>query len=165
MIIRLFESTDWPAVWDIIRPVFREGETYPMSPDIAEDEARQVWIDTPTFTYVAEERNGAIVGTYYIRPNQPGLGSHVCNCGYIVAAEARGRGIASDMCVHSQQEAFTCGYRAMQFNLVVSTNAASIHLWKKHGFTVVGTLPRAFQHARLGYVDALVVCKELEAGR
>jgi len=165
VLIRPFETTDWAAVWNIIEPVFREGETYPMSPDITEDEARQAWVETAAYTYVVLHQNGDIVGTYYIRPNQPALGAHVCNCGYIVADTARGRGIASRMCEHSQQEALAKGYQAMQYNLVVSTNEASIHLWKKHGFQVVGTLPRAFRHARFGCVDALVMYKELGTGQ
>ena len=161
MIIRPYESGDWDAVWDILGPVFRQGETYPISPDISEDEAQQYWIEDPSFTYVAHEENGNIKGTYYIKPNQPTLGAHVCNCGYVVAENARGRGIASAMCEHSQCEALTHGFRAMQYNLVVSTNEGSIYLWKKHGFQIVGTLPRAFRHTRLGFVDALVMYKEL----
>lgn len=161
MIIRPYESKDWHAVWNILEPVFREGETYPTSPDITEDKARQYWIDGPSFTYVAHEENGDIKGTYYIKPNQPTLGAHVCNCGYVVAESARGRGIASEMCEHSQREALAHGFRAMQYNLVVSTNEASLHLWKKHGFQIVGTLPRAFRCARFGYIDAFVMFKEL----
>jgi L-amino acid N-acyltransferase YncA len=161
MVIRPYQTSDWPAVWNILRPVFREGETYPTSPDITEDQARQYWIDNPSFTYVAHEKNSDIVGTYYIKPNQPSLGAHVCNCGYVVSNEARRRGIASQMCEHSQREALVHGYRAMQYNLVVSTNEASLHLWKKHGFQLVGTLPRAFRHARFGYVDAFIMYKEL----
>lgn len=162
--IRPFERTDWKAVWAVVEPVFRSGETYAFSPDITELEARRVWIDTPTATYVVADPDGRIVGTYYIKPNQPPLGAHVCNCGYIVAEAARGRGIASAMCEHSQAEARSLGFRAMQYNLVVATNAAAIHLWKKHGFTTVGTLPQAFYHRRRGYVDALVMYKLLGDG-
>jgi ribosomal protein S18 acetylase RimI-like enzyme len=102
-----------------------------------------------------------VLGTYYIKPNQPALGAHVCNCGYIVAKEARGRGIAAEMCQHSQREAISRGFRAMQYNLVVSTNEVAVRLWKRQGFEVVGTLPQAFRHPRLGYVDALVMYKQL----
>ena len=159
--IKPFEERDWPLVWGIIEPVFRAGETYPYSPNISEKEARQAWIEVPAATFVAMDENEVILGTYYIKPNQPGLGAHVCNCGYIVAGEARGRGFASAMCVHSQSEAVDRGFRAMQYNLVVSTNENAIHLWKKHGFEVVGRLPQAFQHTQLGFVDALVMYKLL----
>ncbi|MCG3116064.1 MAG: GNAT family N-acetyltransferase [Candidatus Manganitrophus sp. SA1] len=95
--IRPFEEKDWPATWQIIEPVFRAGETYPFSPDITEAEAYPAWIKTPSATFVAIDQDNTIVGTSYLKPNQPGLGSHVCNAGYIVAEEARGRGIASEM--------------------------------------------------------------------
>ena len=115
---------------------------------------------TPHKTFVLEEK-GALLGTYCIKTNQPGLGSHVCNCGYMVSSKARGKGIATALCEHSQQEAVRLGYRAMQFNLVVKTNEASVYLWQKLGFSVVGTLPGAFLHSKHGYVDAYVMYKVL----
>lgn len=159
--IREFNKADWPGLWRIIEPVLRSGETYVFSLDITEDEAYKIWIELPEETFVAVDEKNNIIGTYYIKPNQPGLGSHVCNCGYIVSADARNRGIASDMCVHSQKEALSRGYRAMQFNFVVSTNKGAIRLWKKLGFEIVGTLPKAFKHSRLGFVDAFVMFKQL----
>ena len=159
-------ADDWAAVWEILRPVFRAGETYPMPPDIGEDAARAAWSDPPAVAppqaaAVVARAGGSLVGAYYIKPNQPALGAHVCNCGYVVAAEMRGRGIGAALCVHSQREALKLGYRAMQYNLVVSTNAAGIRTWKKNGFAIVGTLPKAFRHSRLGFVDAFVMYKEL----
>ena len=154
-------ESDWPRVWQIIEPVFRAGETYAYSPDITESEARRIWIDVPAAAYVAGDENHDILGTYYIKPNQPSLGSHVCNCGYIVAEQARGKGVASEMCVHSQQTAVSMGFRAMQYNLVVATNEGAVRLWKKHGFRSIGVLPGAFHHKKLGYVDAWVMYKEL----
>ncbi len=118
------------ATWQIIELVFRAGETYAFSPDIGEDEARQVWVELPLVTFVAVDEKNEILGTYYLKPNQPALGAHVCNCGYIVAAKARGKGIASEMCDHSQREAVSRGFRAMQYNLVVSTNMGAVGLWK-----------------------------------
>ncbi|MBI3899427.1 MAG: GNAT family N-acetyltransferase [Gammaproteobacteria bacterium] len=162
--IRAFEESDWPQLWKLIAPVFRAGETYAFSPDITEVETRKVWVETPSATYVAEAVDGSVVGTYYLKPNQPGLGSHVCNCGYIVGKNARGNGVASLMCEHSQREARRFGFRAMQFNLVVSTNEGAVRLWKKLGFEVVGTLPSGFKHSKLGYVDAFVMHKQLEIG-
>ena len=160
--IRPFEKRDWSDTWPIIEPVFRAGETYAFSPEITEEEAYKVWVMMPSETFVAIQETGKILGTYYLKPNQPALGAHVCNCGYIVSETARGRGVASAMCEHSQREAVARGFRAMQYNLVVSTNEGAIRLWKKHGFDVIGTLPEAFRHLRLGFVDAYVMYKQLE---
>ncbi len=160
--IRPYEPSDWPALWAIVEPVFRAGETYAFSPDISEDETRRVWVEMPKRTYVAVDDDGNIVGTYYIKPNQPALGAHVCNCGYIVAEAARGKGIASIMCDHSQRQAVALGFESMQYNLVVSTNLTAIRIWQKNGFEIVGTLPEAFRHPRLGLVDAHVMYKKLK---
>ncbi|MEW8032735.1 MAG: GNAT family N-acetyltransferase [Candidatus Thiodiazotropha endolucinida] len=162
MEIRKYKEADWSQVWPIIEKVFRAGETYPYSPEITEHEAQKIWVVMPQEIYVATAEDGEILGTYYIKPNQPGLGSHVCNCGYIVSANARGKGVASRMCEHSQQVAVDVGFRAMQFNLVVSTNEGAIRLWKKLGFQVIGTLPKAFKSKSAGYVDALVMYKEIK---
>lgn len=159
--IRPFEERDWAAIWRIMEPVFRAGETYAYAPEISEAEAHRVWVELPIVTFVAVDEKDHPLGTYYIKPNQPGLGAHVCNCGYIVDANARGKGIASAMCEHSQQVAVTQGFRAMQYNLVVSTNTGAVRLWQAHGFAIAGTLPKAFCHQRLGFVDAFVMYKEL----
>ncbi|MEL6554674.1 MAG: N-acetyltransferase [Cyanobacteria bacterium J06621_11] len=161
LILRPYTSTDWPAVWCMIEPVFRSGETYAFPPEISEDEARRVWIEAPLVTYVAVDESEKLAGTYYIKPNQPALGAHICNCGYIVSKAARGKGLATLMCEHSQAEARQLGFRGMQFNLVVSTNEAAIYLWRKLGFTTVGRLPGAFQHSKEGFVDALIMFKSL----
>lgn len=163
--IRAFANDDWPALWKIMKPVIRAGETYPYAMDMTADGARKMWIDIPEATYVAEDADGNIVGTYYLKPNQPTLGAHVANAGYMVATGTRGKGIGAQLCEHSQKEALRLGYRAMQFNLVVKTNEASVHLWQKMGFRLVGTLPGAFRHAVHGYVDAYVMYKELAATR
>lgn len=162
--IRRFEPADWPAVWSIIEPVFRAGETYAYARDIGEDEARGEWIDKPRATYVATDDAGAILGSYFIKPNQPGQGAHVCNCGYIVAASARGQGVATALCEHSQDEARALGFRAMQYNLVVATNTSALRLWQRLGFVIAGTLTAAFRHPRHGYVDAHVMYKLLVSG-
>ncbi len=161
IVIRPSVESEWLAIWQILEPVFRAGETYAFAPEITEAEAYHVWVETPLATFVAVDENNDLVGTYYIKPNQPALGSHVCNCGYIVSEEARGKGVASELCRHSQREAMDRGFRAMQYNLVVATNTGAIRLWEKHGFKVIGTLPQAFRHPRLGYVDALVMYKQL----
>jgi len=158
--MREFRPDDWGAVWQMLEPVFRAGETYVYSPDITEDEARRVWIDAPAATFVATI-DGDIVGTYYLKPNQPGLGNHICNCGYVVSPVARGKGVATAMCEHSQQTAVQMGFRAMQYNLVVSTNEGAVRLWQKLGFEIVGRIPEAFRHPQQSFVDALVMYRKL----
>lgn len=159
--IRQMTDADWPEVWAMMQPVIRAGETYPYARDMTAAGAHKMWLDIPEASYVAADELGKLLGTYYIKPNQPTLGAHVANCGYIVAENARGRGVASRMCELSQAEALRLGYRAMQYNLVVKTNEASVYLWKKMGFTIVGTLPGAFHHPAHGYVDAFILYKEL----
>jgi len=160
-LIRRFHETDWPVVYPMLRATFEAGDSYAFSPDSTEAEIHRVWIEVPTATYVACSPDGQLLGTYFIKPNQPDLGAHVCNCGYVVALAAQGQGIASAMCEHSQAEGIFMGFRAMQFNLVVSTNERAVRLWRKLGFSGVGTLPGAFRHLQLGYVDALVMFKKL----
>ena len=162
--IRPFEATDWPAVWALLEPVFRAGETFPHDPAISEAEARVAWVDQSQAVMVAVDPAGAVVGTYYLRPNSLALGAHVANAGYVVAMHCRRQGIGSRLCQHSLQAARRLGFRAMQFNLVVSTNSAGIRCWQRNGFQVVGTLPGAFLHKRLGYVDALVMIQALVEG-
>ncbi len=162
MEIRTYKESDWKQVWSIIEPVFRAGETYAYSPDLTEKDAHNVWIEVPEETYIATNEENEIVATYYIKPNQPGLGAHVCNCGYIVSVKARGRAVATKMCEHSQAVAMELGFKAMQYNLVVSTNEGAIHLWKKLGFKTIGVLPKAFNSKSNGYVDALVMYKQLK---
>ncbi len=159
--IRPYQPQDWPAVWGILEPVFRAGETYAYAPAISEAEAEQVWVGVPQATLVALSPEQRVVGTYYLKPNQPGLGRHVANCGYVVSAAARGQGVATTMAEHSQQLARDLGFRAIQFNLVVATNEGAVRLWQRLGFQVVGRLPGAFRHSRYGFVDALVFYKWL----
>lgn len=161
MRIREFQEDDWPNVWQFMEPVIRAGETYPYALDMTVGQARRMWLEITESAYVAEDEDSSLLGTYYIKPNQPALGAHVANCGYMVAEQARGRGVATSLCKHSQAEAVRLGYRAMQFNLVVEPNEASVYLWKKLGFNVVGRLPGAFNHPQLGFVDAFIMYKEL----
>lgn len=160
-LIREFRDSDWPEVWELLREIFAAGDTYSFSPASPEADIRKIWIDSPAATFVARDADGALLGTYFIRANQPGLGDHVCNCGYVVSPRATGRGIATAMCEHSQTWARGYGFRAMQFNFVVSTNERAVCLWERLGFQIVGRLPGAFRHRTLGYVDALVMFKTL----
>ena len=159
--LRLFETTDWQSVWNILKPVFRAGETYPYSPNITESEANVAWIDLPAATFVAVNDSDEILGSYYIKSNQSELGAHVANCGYVVAESFRSQGVATAMCRHSQAEALARGFKAMQYNLVISTNERAVRLWQHLGFEIIGTLPKAFQHTKLGFVDAYVMYKWL----
>ena len=162
--IRPYEAADWSAVWALLEPVFRAGETFPHDPAITEAEAHQAWVEQNRAVMVAVDAAGAAVGTYYLRPNSLALGAHVANAGYVVAQHCRRQGIGSRLCQHSLQAARRLGFRAMQFNLVVSTNTAGIRCWQRNGFQVVGTLPGAFRHRQLGYVDALVMVQGLVEG-
>lgn len=158
--VREAVEADFEAIWPIFREIVSAGETYPYPQEMKRDQAFHVWMELPRLTHVYED-SGQILGTYYIKSNQLGLGGHVCNCGYMVASAARGMGVASSMCEHSQEIARKLGYKAMQYNLVVSTNTAGVNLWTKMGFETVGRLPKAFNHPVYGFVDALVMYKWL----
>lgn len=161
MLIRRAGPGDAAAIWSIIEPVIRAGETYALDPAMGEADALAYWLGPDRETFVAEA-SGVILGTYYLRANQAGGGSHVCNCGYMTSPAATGRGVARAMCAHSIAHARERGFRAMQFNFVVSTNARAIGLWQAMGFEIVGRLPRAYRHPREGYVDALVMFRTLD---
>lgn len=160
MPIRIAQPQDHDAVWAILEPVIRAGETYTLDPALGREAALAYWFSPAHRVFVAE-RDGQVLGTYYMRANQAGGGSHVANCGYMTAAAAQGRGLARAMCEHSLQAAREAGFHAMQFNFVVSTNERAVRLWKSLGFEEVGRLPDAFRHPRLGFVDALVMYRRL----
>lgn len=161
IIIRRARENDFEALWPILRSVIREGKTYALDPALTREAVREIWMNAPRATNVAE-LDGVVAGTYYIKTNQAGGGSHVCNCAYMVAETARGHGIAREMCLHSQEEARALGYLAMQFNFVVETNQGAIALWQSLGFETVGRLPRAFRHPEAGLVNARVMYKWLD---
>lgn len=154
--IRKAESEDFDGIWPILHEVFSQGDTYAFSPEISREEAFHFWMKIPAAAYIAVNEN-QIVGSYFLKPNQPGLGSHVCNAGYAVSASTRGKGIGRIMCEHSLKEARNLGFKAMQYNFVVSTNTAAIKLWEKCGFQIVGKLPSAFNHKENGFVDAYIM--------
>nr|WP_299239665.1 GNAT family N-acetyltransferase [uncultured Halomonas sp.] len=163
MNIREARREDWASIWPIFHEIVKTGETYAYAPTTTIDQAEKIWLDAPRKTFVFEE-NGEVLGTYYLKTNQAGPGSHVCNCGYMVASKARGRGLATTMCEHSQKVALDLGYKAMQFNFVASSNEGGVRLWSKLGFETVGRLPKAFNHPVKGLVDALVMYKWLQTG-
>jgi L-amino acid N-acyltransferase YncA len=158
--IRPMTAADWPAVWALFREVAAGGDVFAYDENTPEEVARALWFGPGAAGYVAEE-DGVMLGTYFLRPAQPGRGGHVANAGYMVAPAARGKGLASAMCGHSLDAARRLGYRAMQYIFVVSTNAAAVRVWEKHGFAVVGRVPRAFRHVTHGLVDTLVMYREL----
>jgi len=160
LIIRPIEAADFDQVWPIIRDVVQAQETYAFDPNMDRETAWKTWVELPRATFVAEE-GGQILGTYYIKANAAGPGDHVCNCGYMTAAAARGKGVASAMCRHSLQVGRELGFSAMQFNSVVASNTVAVALWQKLGFAIVGTLPKAYRHARLGLVDCHVMFRSL----
>lgn len=160
VIIRAATEDDFDAIWPIFSQIVQAGDTYAYAPDTDQNQAREIWMRQPRASYVVEDQ-GKILGTYYIKTNQAGPGQHVCNCGYMVASEARGRGLATAMCEHSQQQALRLGYKAMQYNFVASSNQGAIRLWTKLGFATVGRLPKAFNHPQQGFVDALIMYKWL----
>lgn len=163
MTLRIREAgpDDRDAVWSILEPVIREGATYAIDPEIGREAALDFWTGEGRTCFLAEE-DGAVLGTYMFRTNQPGGGDHVCNCGYMTAPQARGRGIARRMAEHSLDHARAQGFGAMQYNFVVSTNTGAIRLWQSLGFHIAGTLPGAFRHPDAGYVDVYVMYRELE---
>lgn len=184
--IRPARDDDDEAIWEILRPVLRAGETYAIDPDIAREDAIAYWRGPGRHAFVAvesmqeaggegaggeggaprsepgdEPSDGEILGVYYIKANSAGGGAHVCNCGYVTAASARGRGVARRMAEHSFTTAVALGFRAMQYNAVVATNVGAVRLWRSLGFWIVGTLPGAFAHPVHGDVDAYVMFRRL----
>jgi ribosomal protein S18 acetylase RimI-like enzyme len=160
LVIREATAGDDDAVWRILEPTIRAGETYALPRDLTREAALAYWRAPANAVFVAEDGAG-VVGTYLLRANQQGGGRHVANCGYVTAAEATGRGVARAMCRHSLDEARRRGFRAMQFNLVVSTNERAVRLWQSCGFAIAGRLPGAFEHPAAGFVDAFVTYRSL----
>lgn len=160
MLIRSVTPADHDAVWAILEPIVRAGETYALPRDMPREAGLGYWLSPDHDVFVAEDA-GDVVGTYYLRANQKGGGGHVANCGYMTSVRATGRGVARAMCAHSLEHARARGFKAMQFNFVVATNERAIRLWERFGFEVVGRLPGAFHHPSLGFVDALVLYRPL----
>jgi L-amino acid N-acyltransferase YncA len=158
--VRPATEADRDAIWNIFHETVAAGDTYAFDPRMSRDEALGYWFRADTHIYVVEN-DGQVVGTYILRANQPGSGSHVANAAFMVARDARGLGVGRKVGEHSLTEARRLGFRAMQFNFVVSTNASAIHLWQQRGFKIVGTLPGAFRHPRAGYVDVYVMFRSL----
>jgi L-amino acid N-acyltransferase YncA len=160
MMIRRATDSDHEAIWEIFREVIAAGETYPLEPNISRTEALAYWLQRDAHVYVVEN-SGEIVGSYSLHANQSGGGAHVANAGFIVKADARGQGIGRAMGEHCLSEARRLGFRALQFNFVISTNQSALRLWQELGMKIVGTLPGAFWHPIKGYVDVYVMYRSL----
>ncbi|WP_267222706.1 GNAT family N-acetyltransferase [Dyella silvae] len=158
--IREIGADEFALAWPLFRSVVAAGDTYSYPPDLSFEQARDWWTTSPTRCFIAE-RNKQVLGCYMLRPNQPGLGDHVANAGYMVSPAARGQGVASLMCEHSMAQARDAGFTAMQFNFVVSTNTTAVRLWERHGFHIVGKVPGAFRHAAHGPTDVYVMHRQL----
>lgn len=160
MEIRSAAPKDRAQIWRILEPVLRAGETYALPRDMSEDAALGYWFAPDHEVYVAEE-DGTLLGVYFLHPNQKGGGRHVANCGFVTAAEAQGRGVAAAMCEHSLARARAAGFRAMQFNFVVSTNERAIRAWLRAGFEKIGRISEGFEHPTFGFVDVWVMHRRL----
>lgn len=153
-------DSDKAAVWQIIRAVIATGDTYVFDPDTPEQEMMRYWFSADKHVYVAE-RDEEVVGTFWLKPNQPGLGSHVCNAAYMVSPEATGKGIGRKMAEFSFEEAKRLGFSAMQFNFVVKSNTAAVRLWQSMGFEIIGEIPDAFDHRENGLTNAYIMYRKL----
>jgi len=160
MTIRPAADRDHGSIWAILEPMIRRGDSYALPRDWSREQALAFWFSPEHEVFVCEEA-GQALGTYFLRANQKGGGSHIANCGYVTRPGAEGRGVARAMCLHSLARAAERGFRAMQFNFVVATNERAVRLWQSLGFRTVGTLPDAFRHPKAGFVDALVMHREL----
>lgn len=152
---------DFKCFWPIFKEIVLAQETYAFDPNIGCEEAYLLWCKMPEKSFVLQE-DGQILGSYYLKPNAAGPSAHICNCGYMVNPNSRGKGVARKLCQHSQQVAKELNYKAMQFNSVVSTNEVAVNLWKKLGFNIIGTIPKAYLHRKLGYVDSFIMHKFLD---
>ncbi|MGA7273241.1 MAG: N-acetyltransferase [Candidatus Udaeobacter sp.] len=179
--IRAATEGDHDAIWNIFHEIIAAGDTYAFDPQMPREEALGYWFAPGTHTYVAEGdsvgdgvavpgkptasptiiRARQILGTYILRPNQSGGGSHVANAAFMVAPDAEGAGVGRRMAEHCLSEARRMGFRGMQFNFVISTNIRAIHLWNQLGFKIVGTLPGVFCHPEKGFVDVYVMYRSL----
>lgn len=151
---------DFELFWPVFKEIVSAQETYAFDPEIDFELAYNLWCVSPQKSYVVKD-NEAILGTYYIKANASGPSSHISNCGYMVSPESRGKGVARQLCLHSQAVAIELGYSAMQFNSVVSSNEIAINLWKKLGFNVIGIIPSAYKHKKLGLIDSFIMHKQL----
>jgi GNAT superfamily N-acetyltransferase len=158
--LREFDGGDWPQVWAVVRDVVRARETFPYDPEMSEAQARDTWIETPPGLTVVAADGGRVLGTAKMGPNRAGPGSHVSTASFMVAADARGRGVGTALCRYAIDWARTAGYAGMQFNAVAESNDSAVRLYERLGFRILGTVPRAFAHPALGRVGLHLMYQE-----
>jgi len=160
MVIREASLADLDAVWEIFSRVIASGDTYVFDPNTPKSTLPQYWFASYMDTFVALV-DDQIIGTYILKPNQIDLGNHIANASYMVHPDAQGKGVGSYLCQHSIEHAKALQFLGIQFNIVVSTNEAALHLWKKYGFTIIGMTPKGFRYSTLGLVDTYIMYKAL----
>jgi L-amino acid N-acyltransferase YncA len=158
--ISIAKNSDFEEIWRIFKDVIKDGDTYANDDKTTKKQAYEKWITEPSKTFVAKENN-IILGVYLIKPNRVGRSAHIANASYLVDKKARGKGVGKALGIHSIAMAKKLHFKAIQFNHVVSSNLAAINLWKSLGFEIIGTIPSAFNHKHLGYVDAHIMFKQL----
>jgi ribosomal protein S18 acetylase RimI-like enzyme len=158
--VRKAQTSDRDEIWDIIRAVIATGDTYVFAPDSPEDDMLAYWFSPEKHVYVAEQ-DGEVLGTFWLKPNYPDLGSHVCNAAYMVAPNAAGKGVGRRMAEFSLDEARRLGFTAMQFNFVVASNTAAVRLWQSIGMEIIGEIPDAFDHRENGPTNAYIMYRKL----
>ncbi|MDR7275111.1 GNAT family N-acetyltransferase [Catenuloplanes atrovinosus] len=163
MRLREMGEDDWPGVWRIIHEVVREQETFPFDPEMSEEQARAIWVERPPGRTIVAVDGDRVIGTAKMGPNRLGPGGHVSTASFMVAAEARGRGVGTALCRYAVDWAQRQGYAGMQFNAVVETNHGAVRLYQRHGFEILGTVPRAFAHPALGRVGLHLMYREFDA--
>lgn len=161
MLIREYNESDWAAIWPIFRDVVSARDTYVYDPAWSSDEARKVWVEPPPGRTVVACDGERVIGTAKMGPNRPGPGSHVATASFMVAGEARNRGVGRALGEYALEWAREQGYAAMQFNAVVETNVAAVRLWQVLGFQIIGTIPEAFAHRELGRVGLHIMYRRL----
>jgi L-amino acid N-acyltransferase YncA len=157
MEIREFTDADWPQVWQIVRAVIQARDTYTYDPDMTPEQARAVWVEPPPGHVVVAVADGEVLGTAKMGPNRPGPGSHVATASFMVGPRARGQGVGTALCRYALDWARAAGYAGMQFNAVAETNTSAVEIYKRLGFTIVGTVPGAFEHPERGRVGLHVM--------
>lgn len=150
------DSADFEEIWALFHTMVKQGDTYVYAPNTSRTEAYTLWMTEPEQTFVALDDDD-LVGTYILKKNQPGLGSHVASAEFIIAPALRHHGVGKLLCQHAIEQARTAGYKAMQFNFIVSSDEKTIRMWQSLGFNIVGTVPQAFHHQSLGYIDAHIM--------
>lgn len=158
--MRKATSKDAEAIWKILKEVISRGDSFVFDPDSPKEKMMAYWMESEKHTYVAVLDN-SIVGSFFIKTNQPGLGSHIANAGYMTSPLASGKGIGKAMGQFSLEEARRLGYKAMQFNIVVKSNERAVRLWQSLGFKIIGEIPEAFNHKKLGMTNAYVMYQKL----